>query len=52
MISASADLDGLQRRLLDAARRLGEAQARMMAQRANPARWRSARLLWPLSSQE
>lgn len=43
---------GFAARLAGQARQLAEAHAqeRLRARRADPARWRDARLLWPLSA--
>lgn len=43
---------GLARRLARKARALAQARAesRLLARRADPGRWRKARLLWPLFS--
>ncbi|WP_168176204.1 hypothetical protein [Novosphingobium sp. PC22D] len=52
MIRADADkaFDALARRLAAKARRLAEAQTaeRLASRKGDPARWRRARLLWPL----
>lgn len=54
MIRAHPRSAGLTRRLAERVRKLAEAHAanRLLARRAEPRRWRDARLLWPLFAKD
>ena len=55
MIEARAtDHETMIRRLADRAKALAEAvgTSRLLARRADPVRWRKARLLWPLFAKD
>lgn len=54
MMDARIARSDLAQRLTDRARKLAEVHAenRLLARRAEPRRWRDARLLWPLFAKD